>query len=140
MLRLPLPYHCARRKPFSSFSVFRIKTHIRQTRSFSHEKPPEDSKDASLSEEPVKPTKIKKSFSKLPKTHILPDGSIAKPLQDWQGGENTPLRSVDQGHAAAEDILSQVKAKQYLPEVAYGDDDAKSKPRRRKGIKADASK
>ncbi|KAJ3775091.1 muts domain V-domain-containing protein [Lentinula raphanica] len=36
----------------------------------------------------IKATKVKKRLSELPKFRVLPDGSIAKPLDEWQGGED----------------------------------------------------
>ncbi|KAF5382994.1 hypothetical protein D9757_006346 [Collybiopsis confluens] len=75
-----------------------------------------ETQNASL---PMKPTKTKKKFSQLPKSHVLPDGSIAEPLEDWKSGEETRrMRSADQAHAAVENILFQVRMRQNLSEDA----------------------
>lgn len=45
---------------------------------------------ASQSDHAIKVTKTKKKFSELPQFRVLPDGSVAKPLGQWQSGNDTP--------------------------------------------------
>ncbi|KAJ3838374.1 muts domain V-domain-containing protein [Lentinula raphanica] len=57
----------------------------------------------------IKATKVKKRLSELPKFRVLPDGSIAKPLDEWQGGEDNLLRNLYPSHSDAHDILHHIK-------------------------------
>ena len=61
--------------------------HHRVTRSlrFSHSNP-QDNQDAALARKVTK-----KSYSDLPKVRVLPDGTHAPPLKDWQGGLSPPV-------------------------------------------------
>ncbi|KAK7463796.1 hypothetical protein VKT23_005735 [Stygiomarasmius scandens] len=50
-----------------------------------------DASSASVTEKKI--VKTKKKYSDLPKVHILPDGTPAKPLESWYSGEDDQLRS-----------------------------------------------
>jgi len=45
-----------------------------------------DASSASVTEKKI--VKTKKKYSDLPKVHILPDGTPAKPLESWYSGED----------------------------------------------------
>ncbi|GAW09330.1 dna mismatch repair protein [Lentinula edodes] len=64
---------------------------------------------ASQTDHAIKVTKTKKKFSELPQFRVLPDGSVAKPLGQWQSGDDTPVESLNPDYANARDLLQQVQ-------------------------------
>ncbi|KAJ4001318.1 muts domain V-domain-containing protein [Lentinula boryana] len=72
----------------------------------------------------INTTKIKKKFSELPKFRVLPDGSVAKPLEQWQSGDDTPPKDSNFAYADAKDLLCQIEAEQSFVGVAKDNADA----------------
>ncbi|KAF9068002.1 muts domain V-domain-containing protein [Rhodocollybia butyracea] len=125
MVGLLSVYHCAKR----TASACPISGLYTTTRTLRHSPPRPDLRrdetvdhNASAITEPrdetPQTTKTKKKFSELPKLYILPDGSIAKPLEQWQSGDDGLLtKSVDLDYAAAGNLLRQIETRTSVSDM-----------------------
>ncbi|KAJ4486389.1 hypothetical protein J3R30DRAFT_3446298 [Lentinula aciculospora] len=129
MVGLPLAYNCAKRASIISSTccgasasaqhTFSRRLHENGLTDFKrgeieqgNEESAEVAGSAASDAAQSQGTKIKKRFSDLPKIRVLPDGSIAKPLEQWQSGGDSSLKGFDHGYIEAKDLLQRLKTKQ----------------------------